>query len=530
MITKPLEEWSDEDIVKALKAQGEANLYFFLKEICGFGYNPDKNGPRITEDQKPLCDALQEFLTSEDPKDWLFLIMTPRDTLKSTVLQGAALWETVRNPNCRNLFYGEVHEQAQKRLAVIERTIRQQQAFLDCYGDLDGSKVAGLPWNKDMLTMPNRKETTIREAQFETAGLDVVVNARHFDRIWPDDLHSEKNTKTKDQIEDVKEKFQMLMPLKSKGGKIIVAGVFWNDSDVHTWIREELKPKEFIRGCYGEAGAEEGQIAYPTALPEEEIKIRKKTMRADLYSCHYLMNPVSKSNQSFQKEYFQILPRASFQAIRNVLLIDPAGDPTSENAERRDSDYYGMEVWSMNGTQDLMLTDGFMEKCSPTEAVEYALVLMLRYKPFIIGIERAAVGNLRFYLKEELRKQGLFAIVDDLLPLGRSKLQRALSMEPIARRRKCFIADECPIKDKFFDQITRITPQGIKAKHDDLIDPFGYIPDILKAYGTPVADTDDNAIPADLAELDPVSRDHWIGVRKARENQQSQVWAGEFCH
>jgi hypothetical protein len=214
--------------------------------------------------------------------------------------------------------------------------------------------------------------------------------------------------------------------------------------------------------------------------------------------------------------------------LRNVLVIDPAGDPTSENSERRDSDFYGMEVWGMNGSQDFLLTDGFNEKCSPTEAVEFALTLIIRHKPFIVAIERAAMANMKSHLQDALRKRGEFAICDDLLPYGRSKLMRVSAMEPFVRRRKVFIAEECPIKDEFLDQVSRISVSGIKSKHDDLIDPFGYLPDVLKNYGMPVGQDDPNAIPADLMGLDDRSRDYWMSIRKG-DRKRTESWAGEFA-
>ena len=506
-------------VLEALSVQGREDFYFFAKEICEFGLNPDPNGPRITEDQKELCVWLQEFYKNQDPNKWLAMILTPRDTLKSTVLQAFVLWLIVKNPDVRILLYGEVHEQAQKRLAVIKRVLQTCETFRDIYGNLDGSK-RGLPWNENLFVSGNRKNTAIREGTVETAGLDVVVNSRHFDWIFPDDLHSEKNTKSKDQIEAVKEKVQLLMPLKSKGGKICVAGVFWNDADVHTWIKDDLKPVLFHKQAYTDA--EHTKTAYPHALPLVELDIRKKTMRQDLFSCHYLLDPVAADAFKFQREYFNIIPKSSFRVLRSYLIIDQAGDPTSETVERRDSDNTGMVLWGLNEHQDMILLDGFMGKVSPTEGIEEAIHLIMRYKPYVIGVERAGIGNMAFYIKEELRKKGFFAIVADCKPQGRSKVQRVMSLEPYARRRKMFIADECPIKEAFIEEAIRFP----KAKHDDIIDPTAYILDLMKEYGTvdkDFIDDEDEKIPVDLMKLNPTSQDHWYAMRKSQEHSKNMM-------
>ena len=769
--------WTDDDIIRGLRVKGESNFYFFLKEICEFGLNPDPTGPRITEDQHELCDWLQAIYENnhvEDKSHWLNMVLAPRDTLKSTVLQGFALWIIVKNCDVRILFYGEVHEQAQKRLAVIKRVIASGTTFNRCYGSLDGS-TKGLPWNENLIVTANRKNTTTREGTIETAGLDVVVNSRHFDWIFPDDLHSERNTKTKDQIENVREKVQLLMPLLTKGGKMVFAGVFWNDSDFHTRLIEEHKPNLYKRGAFTDDS--ETVSRYPTALPLEELKKKRKFMTGDQFSCtpagsamlmsdwstkpieriqvgdsiigwdnkttgrrrlkptlviaiksklddiykvtlesgktiyctkehewftgdsesdlktkgrklyrpaaigrklhwvtgelpkftqeqlidaawlsgfydgegsfadtglitftqsfehnpslceklervlpslgfkyyifekkgarmyyllgpridvirrflllvkpvkwavrmeqylwerctrvshgidkpvkiekhntgvvyavetetgnyvnqgfaskncHYLLDPVSKESQKFKKEFFSVLADKDFNSQRTFLLIDPAGDPTSEKSEKKDSDYVGMVVVGVNSFFDICIRNMFMGRVNPTEAIEVALSFMLRYNPYVIGIERAGMGNMKHYLTEELRKRGRFAVVEDMLPAGRSKYQRILELEPLARRRKIYLAMESEHLADFMDQITKVT-NGIKSKHDDLIDPLAYILDVLKMYGIGQVDNEtDNFIPPELRELQGVSKDYWMSVRKAKEKKADVKWVNEF--
>lgn len=545
---------SAEDLIKGAKLAGEMSFFIFARDICEFGENPNPDGPKVTEDQKELCDFLQAIYEDDSPKiqEHVFksldaehkkqkgiekpsdvtvneidsLILCPRGTLKSTILQAFALWIVCKKPDSRILFYGEVHEQAQKRLAVIKQVITSCRTFRLCYGNLDGS-AKKLPWNENIAVVATRKNMAIREATFETAGLDVVVNSRHFDWIFPDDLHSEKNTGSKEQIEAVAEKVRLLTPLLDEGSRMVFAGVFWNDSDFHTQLVEGGKCNVFKRSAY--ADEKETVSAYPNVFSVKTLKAKAGKMSDSEFSCHYKLSPISGKTQVFPKERFGIIKRADFQTARNILLIDPAGDPTATNLEKKDSDYYAMELWSLNSTQDFMLSDGFCEICSPTEAIQYAMTLVLRYKPFIIGIERAGMGNMKHYLQDEIHKIGIFALLVDLLPGGRSKFQRVIGWEPTVRRRKVFIAEECPVKTDFLDQVTRISVSGIKAKRDDLIDPFGYLQDVIRDYGTPASkEPDEDAIPEDLMHLNESSRNHWMAVRKRERELQSTSSMGEF--
>ena len=185
--------------IKALRVKGEREFFFFASEICEFGLNPNPDGPHITADQRELCEFLQAiyennfskiqqlvFKSLEEsvkkekgitkPEDIKVdevdsLVLCPRGTLKSTVLQAFALWIACKNPDTRILFYGEVHEQAQKRLAVLKQVITSCRTFRLCYGNLDGSSKK-LPWNENIAVLANRKNMAIREATFETAGLE----------------------------------------------------------------------------------------------------------------------------------------------------------------------------------------------------------------------------------------------------------------------------------------------------------------------------------------------------------------------
>lgn len=520
--------WTNKAMAEAMRTKADEDFYFFVKEVCEFGVNPDPDGPRVSEDQKELCEWLQSIYngkTNVDKTSWLHMILAPRDTLKSTVLQAFALWAAVKNPDVRCLFYGEVHEQAQKRLSVIKRIITSCETFKLCYGNLDGS-IQGFPWNENLVVLSNRKNTAIREGTIETAGLDVVINARHFDWIFPDDLHSERNTKTRTQIENVYEKVQLLVPLLTKGGNMVFAGVFWNDSDFHTRLIEEQNPDLFKRSVY--TNDEQTISRYPIALPVKELIKKRKFMSGDQFSCHYLLDPVSKESQKFKKEQFTIIPDKDFDSHRTFLLIDPAGDPTSEKVERKDSDYFGMIVVGINSLMDILIRNMFMERVNPTEAIEAAISLILKYNPYVIGIERSGIGNMRHYLEEELRKRGRFAIIEDLLPMARSKYSRIIQLEPLARRRKIYIANESNYKEDFFDQITKVT-NGIKSKHDDLIDPLAYILDLLKSYGIGVIDTDrTETIPSEYKHLDAVSRDYWMSVKRSKDAKTEKTWASEF--
>ncbi len=521
---------NDTELIIAMRVKGDQDFFFFLTEIAGFGINPDPGGPKITEDQHELANWLQGIYEKHKAgknAEWLHEILTPRDTLKSTVLQGFALWIMVKEPDIRILFYGEVHEQAQKRLAVLRNIIEKNKIFRACYGELNGS-TDGRPWNEGLIVIATRKNISVREATVETAGLDVVINSRHFDWIFPDDLHSEKNSKTREQIEDVADKAKLLTPLLANDGHMIFAGVFWSDNDIYKRLIDENHADAFIRSAYTDETRK--KAVYPNALPLEVLEKKQTFLTVDVFHQQYLLDPTSKSAQKFKREWFTIIPDRDFESVKTFLLVDPAGDPTAEQAAKRDSDFVGILAVGINSMYDILVRQMLMERLGPTEAIEAVLSFILKYNPYIIGIEKTGLGNMRHYLTEELRKRKRYALLEDVTPANRSKYSRIIELEPLARRHKIYIAAESNYKEEFFEQLKGIT-NGIKSKFDDLIDPLAYILDLLKIYGigVEIADRDTSYIPPEYRNLDPVSRDYWMSVRRAKKQlTPSPEWVKEF--
>lgn len=520
----------DNELITAMRVKGNADFFFFLTEIAGFGNNPDPSGPKITEDQHELANWLQGIYEKHKAgknAEWLHEVLAPRDTLKSTVLQGFALWITVKDPDIRILFYGEVHEQAQKRLAVLKNVMTSNKTFIDCYGNLDGSTI-GRPWNEGMIVTATRTNISIREGTIETAGLDVVINSRHFDWIFPDDLHSEKNSKTREQIEDVYEKAKLLTPLLSNDGHMIFAGVFWADNDVYKRLIDEHHADVFKRSAYTDETRT--KATYSNALPLDVLTKKESFLTADVFNQQYLLDPTSQKARKFKNEWFTVIPDRDFESVKTFLLIDPAGDPTAEQAKVRDSDFVGMLAVGINPMYDILIRQMYMERMNPTEAIETAMAFIMKYNPYVIGVEKTGLGNMKHYLTEELRKRHRYAIIEDLSPANRSKYSRIIELEPLARRHKIYIAAEANYKEEFFDQIRGIT-NGIKSKHDDLIDPLAYILDLLKTYGIGVemSEKDITYVPPEYRNLDPVSRDYWMSVRRAKQERvPTSTWVMEF--
>lgn len=503
----------------AMADLGRGDLLFFMRNILDYDW--------INEaEHRTLCD----FMMSPTRKKYA-VIAAPRGTLKSTICsQGYPLWRMVRGEHDLTvLLDSEKHDNSKVRLQGIQHKLLTSWKFRACYGDWDG-RAKGYKWNDEEATVAVRTDSSIRESSFETAGIDVVKNSRHYRMIIPDDLHSEKNSQTKGQIEKVKDHIQVLQPMLEPGGEFILVCTWWDDKDANRWFLKTMGEEVSLFQETSYVDKEKTIPRYPYRLPIEELNKKKKIMKSYLFACQFLLDPVSKENALFDESDIRFISREDIpRNLRRYVLCDPAGDPTSNSEERADSDNYAIGSISVSPAGNIYLMDLAWGKFNPTEAVEEMLKMILAYNPHVSGIERTGLGNMRFHVEAELRKRGIYALVEDLRPAGRSKVLRVSELEPIIRNRKFYIAEECPHRVEILDEFVRFTRHGSKAEHDDIPDMVAYINDMTKKYGTSL-DASPSVIEADIEEriqdCDERSKSVW---RKWHNRSKSTLAGmGEF--
>jgi len=507
---------SIEDKIRKMAELGRKDILFLGKEILMYDWLNE-------EEHRPLAD----FLMRTDRKKFSVVEM-PRDTLKTTMVsQVYPIWKLLQNPNLRFLLDSEIRDNSKKRLLTIKGKMNNP-IFKACYGDWDGSK-KGLTWNEESATIAARTNFSAKENTFETMGVDVVANTTHHDVIIPDDLHSLKNSQTKDQIEKVMDHIKILKPLLDAKGEMIFVCTPWDDKDAIQWFLDLMKDEisHFKMACYKD---EEKKVPnFPHRLPIDVLKDNQKLMGAYLFSCNYLLDPVSRDNARFKEEDIQLIKREDLPGnLRRFVLCDPAGDESATTEQKRDSDNYALGPIGVSSSGALYLMDLAWGKFNQTEAIEHFIRFVLRYRPHVSGIEKSGLGNMAFYVREELRKRGLFAMVEDLSPRGRSKNQRISTLEPLVRLRKLFIVSDIPYRQDIIDEFIRYP----KGKHDDILDMVAYTPDMIEKYGLAEASDDETekiALDEKLSRLDPQSRQYWKAHHQSKLKERNAAWVGEFA-
>lgn len=164
--------------------QGLEDLEYFCHNVLGYDdIDPEVHGELIKR------------LTNGSRKK---LILLPRGSFKSSISTICwPIWSFLKNPDIRILIDSEVLENSQKFVNQIKTHLGNPE-FKVTYGNLlDGRERL----TAREFTVSSRENRKLKEPTVYATGIGTVNVGMHYDLIIADDLHSEKNVGTKEQID-----------------------------------------------------------------------------------------------------------------------------------------------------------------------------------------------------------------------------------------------------------------------------------------------------------------------------------------
>jgi len=289
------------------------------------------------------------------------LALMPRGTLKSTVITiGFAIQWHLNFPEDRVLLDSETFTKSKAFLTEIKGHYQGNQKlrklFYAIHGIMpDEKKSREQPdgtetWSTEMIVLTCRSKAR-KEPSIDCAGIDVTKNGMHYDLILMDDLHSEKNSKTADQRQVVKDHYKLAFSLLDPGKSVAVIGTRWDDDDLYSAIIEEEQDEfNFITRS---AESEEGVLFYPKKLDAGFLMKQRKKQGGYIYSCQYLNNPVDDETADFKRENFsyRTLKDIENTAINWYGLVDPSY--TRPGTTGKKSDYAAIVIGGMDGLGEI---------------------------------------------------------------------------------------------------------------------------------------------------------------------------------
>lgn len=465
------------EYLKLLRAsKGRDDLLYLSREILGYG-----------EMDVEVHGKLVEVLTDGKKRK---LILLPRGSFKSSLgTISYSIYRFLKNPNIRILIDSEVLENAQKFLNQVKKHLREPN-FTVLYGDLlskDHRETAR------EFTLTSRTDKNLKEPTVYATGVGTVNVGMHYDLIIADDLHSEKNVATKEQIDKVISHYRLLLSLLEPDGQLIVIGTRWHFYDLYSYLLEDEGAEKAPNWeVYIEKAIREDKtLFFPKRLTREYLKEQREAQGSYLFSCQYLNEPVSEETQCFKKEFFkywgkdgELSPEVDGKRILlNIYVLIDRAFSTKGSA-----DYTGVVVVGVSSSGSIYVLEAERRKCGLQELADITFGFMGKYgynRIRGVGLETINWEEAEAFFKEQMKKRKKYFILSRLIPdRGMSKSGR-IETALAARYANGVIYHRRRMVD-FEDELLRF-PVGT---HDDLIDAFAYIVQMMTLPGDSRYETD----------------------------------------
>ena len=452
----------------SLRQQACDSLYFFAKGVLGF----DKLTPRL---HKHFC----EFLETAPLRK---LVVLPRGHYKTTISSiSYAMWRSVRDPNIRILIASSNATNAQKILSLVrakwERCTTLRWLFPEIVPDT--SKVR---WTDAAATVTRLQDWP--ESTYEAIGAGGTAVSRHYDIIIEDDLVSDDQLLSRDQMEKVISwhQYKESLFVSPARGESLVIGTRWAFFDLISWVLEN----EGDRIRYVRSAVENGIPIFPEEFTLQELERLLAIMGPYKYSCQYLNDPVSESSRKFQEGWLRFYEALPDDKYNYFIACDPAtGVVKAGGGDAKQSDYTAIVCVAVNSQGDIYVTEAVCERLG---ADEFIYELFRMYESYSIrgnvrvGIETNAFQRaLLFPIRQEMiRSNTFFTVVELKASRAATKQLRIEALQPYFANGVIHLRKD----HKELLHELRLFPL---AKHDDAMDALSYAVQMSKpAFKTPV--------------------------------------------
>jgi len=485
-----------EQSIAELRAEALGDLFFFAKGVLGFSWldaaihqplarllelYPGVDLTTLTHPwpcyEKVLrwrCKLSPERIATIKQKGIPNLLaVLPRGWLKTTfVSQAYPLWRFARDHSYTCLLAQNTFTNATSKLRVIKDLVEKGQLLHALFPEIK----PGNPWKDESRCL--EREQAYPEATFEAAGTRTQVVSRHYGDIIEDDtvapeldeLGEQNLIPTKDDIQQAIGWHRLVPPLLKdlRRSRNLVVGTRWFVKDEISYIKDH-EAEDFVvfeRACKEDSAgmaSESGTVQWEDRFGQDVLDTLQRKMGPYLYSCLYLNKPVRSQDMLFQPEWISYYE--SIDANRRLSVfttVDPGGDPQDTKGEPD----YNVVLTTGTDTQTgyKYVLDYFRKKCSPGELIDAIFDHVRKYHPIKVGVETVQYQKtLQYWLRERMRRDQVFFIIEPLTHAKASKSARILGLQPLFQNN--VIKIKTWMKDLYNELLSY--PLGV---NDDIID------------------------------------------------------------
>lgn len=417
---------------------------------------------------EPLHKRVCDFVINNIDKKKL-LILLPRGSFKSSVITvGYSLYRIVNNPSDRILIGNATYPVACQFLSQIKNHLQRNEELKGIFGDMSENADQ---WREDRIFLEREKSYEQKEATISAQGVAANTVGTHVNIAILDDLVSDINIGTKEQIEKVKEYYRGVLDLVDPDDKghrrVIIIGTTWHWDDLYAWIQESPEiAQDFailkLPAYTGDWGT--GELLFPTKLGWSALEQQKRAQGAYHFSAQYLLDPIPTDEQVF-KPPFKTYEETDLRGIdlKKFITIDPA------ISEEKTADYSAMVCIGVDKNNDWYILDIWRERVQPKALIDQVFYWNEKHKPISVGIETVAFQKaLQYFLYDEMKRRNRTIPLVELKNNDRSKDERIRGLQPRYEMGSIFHPQKTyvPNAEYLEDELRRFP----KNAHDDIID------------------------------------------------------------
>ena len=301
------------------------------------------------------------------------MTLAPRGIGKSvTMTVVRCIYELIKNPNIRILIVSNTQLQAEIFLREIKEHFSGNEKLISIFGNMVGSK-----WDSKEINMKTRT-TFAKESSVSCCGVGGAIIGRHYDLIIGDDLVDEENSRTEAQRDKFKTwYYKSLDPCLEPDGRMFIHGTRYYPSDFYGHLSkydEDYKTRVYP------AIDKNGTSIWPSKMPVEWLKKKKKAMGTAIFNTQYQNDVTSMEGKIFKFEwfrYYDILP----QKLRIITGVDLAITVQST------SDYFSTATIGVDEFGRIYLIDIYEERLSFLQQTKKIISKTTQFTPRRVFIE-----------------------------------------------------------------------------------------------------------------------------------------------
>jgi predicted phage terminase large subunit-like protein len=337
----------------------------------------------------------------------------------------------------------------------LESNERYRALFKVLHGVYPDERKGVDKWGDTEINIAARRKKA-KEPNLSCSGVGVTKVGMHYDVIMSDDLHSEKNVTTKEQIQQVIDHYKLNLSLLEPTGFMTVIGTRWDYLDLYQYLIDNEKHRFCVYAQQAERQG--GELLFPERLTAQFLKEQRMSQGSSIYSMQYQNLPIDDETATFKYSQMKKVDESFVKdmPINWFLLVDPA---ISQESTADDTAFV---VAGFDLQRNIYLKDIVYGKFMPSEIIDQIFYLYEKHHLKAVGIESVAFQKTLIYsVNDKMRERNWAFPIKEVKRKSRSKEDRIKGLQPYYENGRVYHLRNCPNINELEYQLIHF-PKGRK--------------------------------------------------------------------